>query len=199
MGGTGSHTGVVDGAVVPGHRAVDRSAIFAGTAELAPLPAVNGLTFVAPALGAARGALARFSAYIAGKVRDDPGLPGVPGPSGNRVTYETTLTRAAAEIDAAGLLLERLAAVADAGGPWPGPVVARGARDAAFATDVLLGAVNRIFRTAGTSGQVAGGPLQRLWRDVNAIATHQALQFEPASRVWTRALFETPPQGAPAP
>ncbi|EWC60648.1 Pigment protein [Actinokineospora spheciospongiae] len=198
MQATGSNTAVLEDVFVPAHRVVGRETVFAGrpvdpagepAAPVAPLPAVNGLTFVVPALGAARGALALLSAHVARKVRDAPVLPGAPGAQGNLATWESVLARSSAEIDAVGLLLERIADVADRGDVTPAEV-ARGARDAAFAIDVLTGAVNRIFRAAGTGGQVADGLLQRLWRDVNSISTHQALQFEPAARNYTRTACE---------
>ncbi|QZL05512.1 hydrolase [Streptomyces sp. BHT-5-2] len=198
MQATGSNTVVLEDVFVPAHRIGDRAALFAGrpaepgeppTAGLAPLPAVNGLTFVVPALGAARGALALLTDHLGRKLRDVPVLPGVPGALDNRTTYETVLARSAAEIDATGLLLERIADLADGGDPITPAQVARNARDSAFAVDTLAGTVNRIFRTAGTSGQAAGGPLQRFWRDVNAIATHQALQIEPTARAYARSLF----------
>ncbi|WP_330318064.1 acyl-CoA dehydrogenase family protein [Streptomyces platensis] len=198
MQATGSNTVVVEDTFVPAHRVGDRAALFAGrpadpaeprTAGLAPLPAVNGLTFVVPALGAARGALALLTDHLGRKLHHVPVLPGVPGALDNQTTYETVLARSAAEIDASQLLLERIADLADSGEPITPEQVARNARDSAFAVDTLAGTVNRIFRTAGTSGQAADGPLQRIWRDVNAIATHQALQIEPTARAYARSLF----------
>ncbi|MFD7236738.1 acyl-CoA dehydrogenase family protein [Streptomyces syringium] len=201
MRATGSNTVVLDDVFVPAHRVGDRTAVFAGrpadpgaeppAAPLAPLAAVNGLTFVVPALGAARGALALLSDYLGKKIRDTPALPGVPGVAGNLATYETALARSAAEMDAVQLLLERIADLADRQEEITPVEVARNARDSAFAIEVLVTAVNRIFRTAGTNGQAADGPLQRLWRDVNSMATHQALQFEPTARNYTRSLFAT--------
>lgn len=199
MQATGSNTVVLEDLFVPAHRIGDRSALFAGrpadpeaeppVADLAPLPAVNGLTFVVPALGAARGALALLTAHLGKKLHDIPVLPGVPGAMDNQMTYETVLARSAAEIDAVQLLLERIADLADGGDRITPAEVARNARDSAFAIDTLATTVNRIFRTSGTSGQAADGPLQRFWRDVNAIATHQALQTEPTARAYARSLF----------
>ena len=200
MQATGSNTAVLENVFVPAQRAGDRAALFAGrranpsadppVVGMTPLPAVNGLTFVVPALGAARGALALLSEHIVKKIRDSPALPGVPGVQGNRATYETVLARSAAEIDAAQLLLERIASIADENRDLTPVDVARNARDSAFAVDLLVTAMNRIFRTAGTSGQAAGGLLQRFWRDINSVATHQALQFEPTARNYAKTLFD---------
>ncbi|MDT0306491.1 acyl-CoA dehydrogenase family protein [Streptomyces sp. DSM 44917] len=195
MRGTGSHTVVVDGLTVPERLSCERARVFEGRVSegvaregrVAPLPAVNGLTFVVPALGAARGARAAFAAYLAGKLRNAPRLPGVPGVAGNQVSHELALARSDAEVDAAELLLRRIADLADGDGEFTPCEVARNVRDTAYAVDLLVSAVNRMFRAAGTSGQRPGAPLERHWRDVNSVATHQALQPEPAARLYAAA------------
>ncbi|MEX5633309.1 acyl-CoA dehydrogenase family protein [Parafrankia sp. FMc2] len=201
MRATGSNTAVLHDVLVPPHREFAWSEVFAGRPAresaprpdpgLAPLPAVNGLTFVVPALGAARGALAELTRYLENKIQNAPRLPGMPGVQGNLATYEGALTRSAAEIDAAQLVLERAAAAADLRGGLGRAAAVRNARDGAFAIDLLVTATNRIYRTAGTAGQAAGGALERMWRDVNSVATHQALQPEPAARNYLRAVFES--------
>ncbi|QYN34069.1 hydrolase [Pseudonocardia sp. DSM 110487] len=194
MQATGSNTLVVDDAFVARPLAFDRADLFAGkTVESpdtdapcysAPLQAVNGLSFVLPALGAARGALGSFSGYIANKIRTAPSLPGVPGVQGNRATYEMAFARSAGEIDAAQLLLERAVGIADQGAATTPAETAQNLRDCSLAVDMLVTAVDRIFRTAGTTGQSTKGSLQRFWRDVNSISTHMAIQFEPAARLY---------------
>ncbi|MEO3756409.1 acyl-CoA dehydrogenase family protein [Streptomyces sp. B6B3] len=190
MRATGSHSVVLNDVFVPAERIVDRATVFAGRGSLAPLPAANGLTFVVPALGAARGALDLLTDFLARRTRGVSATPGLPGPGGNLATYDMVLARSAAEIDSVALLLDRVAEVVDGGEITPA-LIARNARDSAYALELLTTATNRIFRTAGTSGQVADGPLGRLWRDVNSMATHQALQFEPVARGYVRSLFES--------
>lgn len=200
MQATGSNTMVVEDVLVPTSRAFDRADLFAGrTVESAhttaacysaPLQAVNGLSFVIPALGASRGALEAFSSYIAGKIRNAPVLPGVPGVQGNRATYEMALARSAGEIEAAQLLLERATAIADQGVTVTPLETTQNLRDCSLAVDLLVTAVDRIFRTAGTTGQSSSGRLQRFWRDVNSISTHMAIQFEPAARIYTSTLLK---------
>ncbi|SEE30011.1 two-component flavin-dependent monooxygenase/oxygenase LndZ5 [Streptomyces sp. 2231.1] len=196
MRATGSDTLVLENVPVPAARYVDRDAVFAGRAadgtSIAPLAAVNGLTFVVPALGAAQGALAELTRHLAGKLAEVTPTPGMPGPGGNLATQEMTLARSAAEIDSARLLLTRIARLADDGGPFTGRTIARNMRDSAFTVELLLSAVNRVFRAAGTGGQAAHGTLERFWHDVNAVATHQAVQFEPAAHHYARALFTAP-------
>jgi two-component flavin-dependent monooxygenase/oxygenase LndZ5 len=194
MQATGSNTLVVEDAFVARPLAFDRADLFAGKTVVspdtdapcysAPLQAVNGLSFVLPALGAARGALGSFSGYIANKIRTAPSLPGVPGVQGNRATYAMAFARSVGEIDAAQLLLERAVGIADQGAATTSAETAQNLRDCSLAVDMLVTAVDRIFRTAGTTGQSTKGSLQRFWRDVNSISTHMAIQFEPAARLY---------------
>ncbi|NYI04195.1 hydrolase [Allostreptomyces psammosilenae] len=176
MRGTGSNTLVAEDVFVPASRTFTRGDVLEGNAppgsapcHRVPLRAVNGLTFAAPVLGAARGALASWREVVAEKACA-PGAASLAEP----------LARSSGEIDAAALLLERAAVVADRGRVTE-LEQARGTRDAALAADLLVDAVGRLVRSAGTRGQSASHPLQRFWRDVNAAATHAMLQFGPAA------------------
>ncbi|MCM1972454.1 hydrolase [Streptomyces sp. G1] len=186
MRATASNTLLMEGVFVPAHRCVTREDIWAGRAvgsrapcHTAPLRAVSGTLFAAPALGAARAAVRAWSARIAGRPaagpvapRDDPAVLAV-------------LARAEGEIESAGLLLRRAARVADTGVGGTGgfgseEVLARGARDCALAAEQLVGAVEGLFRSAGAGAQALTDPLQRVWRDVHCVASHTALRFETA-------------------
>ncbi|MCX4906885.1 acyl-CoA dehydrogenase family protein [Streptomyces sp. NBC_00878] len=170
MRATGSHTLVVEGAVVPAHlsfpyddllRGSDRG----GRCYRVPHRAVNGLSFVAPVLGAARGLLRRWTDWEA------------PQPE---------VVRAGAEIDAAQLLLERTAAAADAGEYSP-LLTARATRDCAVAAELLATATGRLFRAHGTRGQSEAHPAQRVWRDVSTATTHAVLRFPTAATAFGAA------------
>ncbi|MCF1595369.1 acyl-CoA dehydrogenase family protein [Streptomyces muensis] len=193
MRGTGSNTLVLDGVFVPDARACTRAAIAAGLGPGAeaichtvPMRAVNGLAFALPMLGAARGAAAVWTSWIAAKLAGPTGQNAVS--SQDRVLYEHTLARATGEIDAAQLLLERVAAVADAGGVT-GELVGRGARDCALAAELLTAATDRLFASAGTRAQAEDSPMQRLWRDVHAAASHIGLQFGPGATLYAGELL----------
>lgn len=180
MRGTGSQSVTLDGVFVPEHLSFLREDLFSGQPVApgdprngVPLFAVNGLTFGAPVLGAARGALA-----LAADRLQAPG--GKPAKESARIAF----ARAAAEIDAAGLLLDRVATTADAGRPDPG-LVARSRRDSAYAAQALGGAVDMLFRRNGVRGQAQSDPMQRYWRDVQGAVTHGVLQFEPAALEYT--------------
>ncbi|MFB7449247.1 acyl-CoA dehydrogenase family protein [Streptomyces sp. NPDC056194] len=84
-------------------------------------------------------------------------------------------------------------AAARADRPAPGAAAAVAAalnqRDAALAVDLLTGAVERLMRTGGARGLVAGGGLERAWRDIHAIAAHAALQPAPAAAAYAATVF----------
>jgi alkylation response protein AidB-like acyl-CoA dehydrogenase len=195
MRATGSNTVVVEDVVVPGVLTFGREDLFRGAsadstaaAHRVPLPAVNGLSFAAPVLGAARGALDAWSTAVAARLRG--AVPGAPGSS--RTSYDLTFARAAGEIDAAELLLERASRVGDRGGAVGVPEVLRSQRDCSLAVDILVTAVDRLFRAAGTSAQAPASPIQRFWRDVNAAGSHIALLFEPAAVAYAGHHIDVP-------
>jgi len=181
---TGSHSLTLDDVFVPVHCSFPWDELFRGRpadsdepCHLVPLFAVNGLTFGAPVLGAARGALAIAAAGLR--------APGEPPPSESaRVDY----ARSAGEIEAATLLMRRVAETADQG-RFTDELLARGSRDSALAVDLLVGAVDRLFSRMGTRGQAETQPLQRFWRDVHSASSHGVLRFEPAAMRFTDSLL----------
>ncbi|USQ84488.1 acyl-CoA dehydrogenase [Streptomyces phaeoluteigriseus] len=183
MRATGSHTLVVEEVFVPGHRSFLMDDMFAGRGAVSdeprhsqPLFAVNGLTFAAPVLGAARGALELSERALA-----DKAARGTEPSEALRIAH----ARAAGEIDAAGLLLTRAALSVDRATATD-EVLVRNRRDCALATQLLVGAVDALFHGGGTRSQSAADPLQRIWRDTHSAASHMVLQFEPAALAFTR-------------
>lgn len=203
MRGTGSNTVAVDGALVPASRTFLRAGLLAGrpvdaaaACHTVPLEAANGLSFVTPLLGAARGTQEAWSAYVAEKAAATAGRSGAPGPS--RETYAETLARSVAEIDSAQLLLERCAGIADRGADVDPLDRTQNLRDCSFAAELLVSAVDRLFRTSGTGGQLTTRPIQRFWRDVNSASTHVALQFGAAATAYAERRLWTTTTSSPA-
>ena len=171
MRGTGSNTLVLPEPVfVPAHRAFDRAEMLRGNAvgstspcHVAPLRAISGILFAAPALGAARGALSAW----AGGAAD--------APDDRRVLAEATTT-----VDAAALLLRDVAVRCDRG-ELPPDATLRNAHHCAVAVGLLVDVAERLVRTAGFRAQQAVHPLQRFWRDLHTLAAHVALRAHPAA------------------
>lgn len=190
MRGTGSNTLVADDVFVPDSRSFPRNDLISGQAPDAaaschriPLKAVNGLSFAAPIVGAAKGGWRAWIEEMTKQARRAPGR--IPE------SAEILLARSSGELDAAWLLLERAAEAADR--EEAGPLnVARASRDCALAADLAVLALNRLFRSAGTSVQQESASMQRFWRDVNSASSHVVLRFESAAAGFAERILGTP-------
>lgn len=174
MRATGSHTVAVDAAYVPRHLSFPRAEMLTGRnaasglpAHNVPFQAVGGLTFIAPAAGAAAGALRAARGLVTGRHR-------VPA-------AETKVVRASGRLDAAVHLVRQNAEVIDERQFTPA-LMARNERNATFAAELLQEAVGLLVQACGTGGLAAGRPLERFWRDVTSATSHIALQYDTAAR-----------------
>lgn len=200
MRGTGSNTLLLDDVFVPGHRAFDREDMLRGHAvgstlpcHTAPLRAISGILFAAPALGAARGALRAWSRTAVVKVARAGA-----GARENRPIL-TAAAHARSEVDVAKMLLRRVALSCDRG-EFGTETQVRNPYDCAAAVDRLVGVAERLFRTAGSRGQLATDPLQRFWRDLHCMASHVALQPDPQAVAYGGHLLDPPsPEGLESP
>ncbi|MGW1915398.1 acyl-CoA dehydrogenase family protein [Streptomyces sp. NPDC002076] len=189
MQATGSHTAVVEQVFVPDTMTFPAGLLTELDAPQAgpdgravPLLAVNAFLFCLPMLGAAHGALRYWKQLTGAKLHGRPGAydPVV-------AHYADVFARSSSEIDAAELLLDRIAQVTDTAPTVTRSDVARNQRDCAFAAELLVRAVDRLMRASGTSGHSTGSVLQRLWRDIHTAGSHAALQFGTAAANYTRA------------
>lgn len=196
--GTGSKTAVLHEVMVPEHRSFAQPLLLTGDGEAehaalrVPFRLVNGLSMIAPALGAARGALGRWSAWIADKTEMAMASP---VRARDRSSVQAALTRSAAAIDATGMLMDRIASLADSGRPVPYAAVAQSHRDYAVAAEYLADAVERLFRASGARAQLEDGPVERAWRDVHAAASHAAVQFDKNAAVYAGFTLGEPADG----
>ncbi len=184
MRGTGSHTVLVHRTAVPDHRSFAFAHAMTGTHQAgapaaarchrAPARLVGGMMFCAPGVGAAR---ALFRASIAGSAPQ----------SG---TEQQALTRAAAEIDTAELLLVEAARRADCQPvPATDSSVARNHRDASLAAELLVTAVNRLADTGRLRTGPGSGPLHRRRQDVLTLSSHAVLRFPDAAALYATTVL----------
>lgn len=174
MRATGSHTVIVDDVTVPSHLSFGRTDMLTGrnaastaACHQVPFQAVGGLTFIAPVVGAASGALAACAQTMTGRRRSQAG--------------ELLLVRASGRIDSARHLAEQNAQVIDERQFTP-ELMARNERNATFSAEILQEAAGLLIRGAGTGGLGEAHPLQRFWRDITSATSHVALQYDTAAR-----------------
>ncbi|MER6564082.1 acyl-CoA dehydrogenase family protein, partial [Streptomyces sp. NPDC001027] len=180
--GTGSNT--VEGDVlVPDHLAftledLGRVQPHAARCHAVPFSLVASLIFAAPVLGAAEGALRTWWETQVRRAR----------PGGGSAVRPLVLARASAHVQAARLLLERVARRADHAPVTP-VLVAENRRDVTVAVELCGTAVDELFRTAGLRALEEDDALQRHWRDITAARTHGALDFGAAASGYADALL----------
>jgi alkylation response protein AidB-like acyl-CoA dehydrogenase len=190
MCATGSNTVVTDELFVPGSRALKvadlrdgrtpGSGLHDGPLDRAPLIAWAPLTFVLPMLGAAQGAYEDFLVWVADRTTL----------GGERVaemaSTQASLGRIAADLDAAELLLRRIAATAQTPEPPSLELRARAMRDYTRSAELIVDAIDALVTRAGTAAFGSSSPLQRAWRDIHFIACHITLKPEGNYAHWGR-------------
>jgi 3-hydroxy-9,10-secoandrosta-1,3,5(10)-triene-9,17-dione monooxygenase len=200
---TGSKDIVVEDAFVPEYRTHSYRDAFAlhhpgaavNDAPLYRLP--FGLVFtygiVAPAIGAAQGALMAFREQAGRRVNVRDGSRAVEDPF-----MQYRLAEAAAEIDAAReRMLADFAAMmrlARAGAEIPLADRARYRWDSGKAMERSVRAVDLLFEASGGHGIFLDNPIQRAWRDVHAMRAHAGNNPERGSFIFARSEFGLPPQ-----
>ncbi|GHH31217.1 hydrolase [Streptomyces rubradiris] len=189
MQATGSHTVVAEQVFVPDPMTFPAGLLTETDAPRpgpdgrpVPLPAVNTFLFCLPMLGAAHGALRYWRRLTGAKLR---GRADVYDPVVAHLA--DVFARSSGEIDAAELLLDRVARVVDTAPAVTRSDVARHQRDCALAAELLVRAVDRLMRASGTAGHSTGSVLQRLWRDLHTASSHATLQFGTAAAGYARA------------
>jgi alkylation response protein AidB-like acyl-CoA dehydrogenase len=182
MRGTGSNTIVTDNVFVPAARVLKLTDLRDGTG---PGGAINDapiyhtlffhyapLTFAIPMLGAARGAYEHFREWTRGRRAMD-------GSSvAEKASIQVRMARAAADLDAAELLLRRMASVPHAADARSPQLLARSVRDVARVSEITVSAIDTIIAMCGTAGFTSSHPVQRAWRDIHLASMHISLNPE---------------------
>ena len=128
----------------------------------------------APIIGMAQGALDAFT----GRYAATSGSPR----SAEAVSLQLRVAEAAAEVQAARALhrssVERILAIAEAGGSFPSLEHAAFLRDKVYSTRLSVQAVNRLYEASGGRGTHDSDPMQRFHRDIHAASHHVQLQWD---------------------
>jgi alkylation response protein AidB-like acyl-CoA dehydrogenase len=207
--GTGSKTIVIDKPTfVPGHRQLMIADAAAGaspgtkvnTNRLYRIPMLSALPvcLVSPLLGTALGAVEEFINLCGTRV-----TRGAVAGAGNRLSeffpVQSRLAEASAMADAARLLINRDTAeverAAMQGKPLSVDQRIRNRRDHAFAARLARDAVDTLFSAVGGAGLALDQPIQRMWRDSNAIVRHITLNWDAVSAMAGQHLLGLTPKG----
>jgi len=68
-------------------------------------------------------------------------------------------------------------------------------RDQAYATKLALQAVEALNASTGGAGLQLSNPIQRAWRDVNAVARHVSLNWDAVGTMYGQHAFGLEPRG----
>jgi 3-hydroxy-9,10-secoandrosta-1,3,5(10)-triene-9,17-dione monooxygenase len=182
MRATGSNTIVTDNVFVPSSRVLRLSELRDGKG---PGGALNEspifhtpffhfapLTFAVPMLGAAKGAYEHVREWTKARKAADGTLVA------EKASIQVRMARAAADLDAAELLLRRAAQVPNAPDAHSPRLLARSVRDFARASELAVAAIDTIIGLCGTAGFVTSHPVQRAWRDIHLASMHMSLNTE---------------------
>jgi 3-hydroxy-9,10-secoandrosta-1,3,5(10)-triene-9,17-dione monooxygenase len=188
LAGTGSKSFEVRNVFIPTHRILDKAQNDAGQspgmlfydAPVMKLPrgGVSAVSYTAAVVGIAQGFLQNFYEITSPRksrgnsVADQPGI-------------QMSVGLAAAEIEAAermylGAIRETMAALAR-DGKVSQEMHYQGKRNACYAAQLSLNAVQRLFNIAGGRALMNEGVLQRQFRDCFAAAAHHSLVWESAA------------------
>jgi len=207
--GTGSKTiSIEKPTFVPGHRKLMIAQAAAGaspgssvnTNRIYRVPMLSALPvcLVSPLLGTALGAVEEFIDLCSVRVTRG----GVSG-AGNRLSeffpVQSKLAEASGLADAARLLITRDTAEVERmtmqGQPLSVDQRIRNRRDHAFAARLARDAVDTLFSAVGGAGLGLDQPIQRMWRDSNAIVRHITLNWDAVSAMVGQHMLGLTPKG----
>ena len=182
MRATGSKTVVTDNVFVPKSLVLSLSDlrdgvgpggdVNTGTIYHTPFFYYAPICFVTPMLGAAQGAYDIFREWTKTRRAQD-------GSSmAEKISVQVRMARAAADLDAAELLLQRAVHVSDAPQDYSANLLARSVRDFARASELAVSAVDTLVALSGTAGFTSSHPIQRAWRDIHFMSMHISLNTE---------------------
>jgi 3-hydroxy-9,10-secoandrosta-1,3,5(10)-triene-9,17-dione monooxygenase len=197
MRATGSNTAVCDEVLVPASHIIALSDLREGNGPggklhanpiyRAPFIAYAPLTFATPMLGAAQGAYELFRDWTKTRHSGRGGFA-----IAEATSVQVRLARAAADLDAAELLLRRAIDVARAETPPSLALRARSMRDCSRAAELCVGVSDTLIAMSGTAAFAASHPIQRAWRDIHFAAAHVSLNPEQNFSHFGRTEFGLP-------
>jgi 3-hydroxy-9,10-secoandrosta-1,3,5(10)-triene-9,17-dione monooxygenase len=192
---SGSNTSVLDNVFVPEHRSVSfstlRDACSPGSKlntnpiYRTPFIAVHSYALLGPVLGLARGGYSEFVQWTRQRYLTYTQLS-----IAQHVPVQIRIAEIAAQIDAAELLARR--AFATARQDYSGMTLETRTllrRDFTYAVRMLREAMDDLIKISGSSGLMDDNPVQRCWRDVQAISSHVVMNWDVPAENFGRMEF----------
>jgi resorcinol 4-hydroxylase (FADH2) len=208
LAGTGSKDIVAREVFVPAHRVLLFSDARAGTAPGAkyhknplyrmPLLIHGASMLASTAVGAARGALDGYLETT--RTRKTRGaLAGGQMPMAEFATIQLRYAEAAAAVDSAELILltdmRNMTQKLYAGEEITVADRIRCRRNQAWVTKLAVQAVDALNASTGGYGLHLDNPVQRAWRDANAVARHVSLNWDAVGTMYGQHAFGLEPRG----
>jgi resorcinol 4-hydroxylase (FADH2) len=208
LAGTGSKDIVVEDVFVPEHRVLKFAETRAGTSPGArhhdnpiyrlPLLMVGASMLASTAIGAAKGALDAFIDATTGR-KTRGALAGGNLKMAEFATVQLRVAEAAASAEAAELVLltDMRNALARLRGGQEITVAdrIRSRRNQAYVTKLALQAAETLNAATGGWGLHLSNPVQRAWRDANAVARHVSLNWDAVGTMYGQHVFGLEPKG----
>ena len=208
LSGTGSKTIASSECFVPTHRILDFAAAMGGTAPGAsahtnpcyrvPLVSYVPVMLGSVAIGAAQGAVRDYLERI--RIRETRGaIAGGRMRMADFTTIQLRVAEAAAAAAAAETLMrnELRAVVAAATEARTLTIDERVTfrRDQAFAVKLAIQATDVLNASTGGTGLYLTDPVQRAWRDANAVGRHVSLNWDAVGTMYGQMVLGLPPIG----
>jgi alkylation response protein AidB-like acyl-CoA dehydrogenase len=209
LAGTGSKTLVLDDVFVPAHRVLSFAETTGGQTPGAALHADNP-AFAIPmlcnipsclasaAVGAAAGALEDYLVRTSKRVTRGA-VAGHNNKMAEFPTVQLRVAQAAASTDAAREVLlrdlrDRARTVREGRAvSIEDRIVSR--RGQAFSVSLSVGAIEALNASTGGAGLDLSNPVQRAWRDVNAVGRHISMNWDAVGTMYGQMALGLPPQG----
>lgn len=209
LAGTGSKTLVLDDVFVPAHRVLFFDEATAGRTPgarhyrrnpiytIPMLPNVSSC-IVSPAIGAAEGALEHYVAMVGSRTTRGA-VAGGASKMAEFPTIQIRVAEAAASVDAAREILlrdlRRRAATARSGRLATVEERIESRRGQAFAVKLSLAAIEALNSSTGGRGLNVDNPIQRAWRDVNAVGRHFSFNWDAVGSMYGQMVLGLEPKG----
>ena len=208
LSGTGSKNIIVHETFVPEHRVLPFAATRSGRTPGAqyhenplyrlPLLVLGASMLASTAVGAAKGALEAYLETTTGR-KTRGALAGGGLAMAEFATVQLRIAEASAALEAAEMIL--VTDLRDAmqklrtGEEITVADRIRCRRNQAYATKLALEAVEALNASTGGYGLMLSHPVQRAWRDVNAVARHVSLNWDAVGTMYGQHAFGLEPRG----